>query len=92
MRRKTTAGFDDNVSSSQKLKYLRQQAHMNQVDFSDYLEIPLRTYRSWEQGTREPGGGIVNLIQRVLIAENIIPCPSPLDKVSPNIAVLKIRR
>ncbi len=75
-------GFDENSSTAQRIKFLRNQAGMNQVDFADYLGVALRKLRSWEQGTRNPSTGVEDLIQRVLIAENMIPCPSPTEKYS----------
>ena len=53
---------------------------MTQREFAQYLGISLRALQGWEQENRKPAQGVADLIQRVLIAENIIPCPGPLEK------------
>ncbi len=76
-------GFDKNVPFSQRIKYLRQQAGMTQQEFADYLGFKIRMLQGWEQGKRQPPQGIEELVQRVLIAENVIPAPGPLEKITP---------
>ncbi len=64
---------------SHTIKTLRKLARMNQQEFADYLGMNVRTIRSWEQGTRNPSKGVVQLIQRALFAEKVIVPPDYSD-------------
>ena len=39
---------------SEKIKKLREEKHLTQVATANLLEVPQRTYESWEMGTRTP--------------------------------------
>ncbi len=45
-----------------QIKQLREINEMTQKEFSEYLGIPLRTLRNWEQGIREPNEWTLDLI------------------------------
>ena len=47
----------------------RSLLNMSQREFAIYLQIPLRTIQSWEQGFRNPPDYVVLLIQRILLLE-----------------------
>ena len=47
----------------------RSLLNMSQREFAIYLQIPLRTIQSWEQGFRNPPVHVVSLIQRILLLE-----------------------
>lgn len=53
------------------IKKLRTMTGMSQNDFSKYTGIPVRTIQSWEQGWRQPPDYVLNLIERIIIAENV---------------------
>ncbi|AYE38434.1 XRE family transcriptional regulator [Companilactobacillus zhachilii] len=36
------------------LKSIREDKNMTQSEFAEYLNIPVTTYASWEQGNRNP--------------------------------------
>lgn len=42
-----------NVRQIETLKSLRKTASMNQREFAEYFEIPLRTLEDWESGRRK---------------------------------------
>jgi DNA-binding transcriptional regulator YiaG len=46
-----------------EIRTLRVQAGMTQREFSEYLNIPLRTIQEWEQGRRIPPEYVVELIR-----------------------------
>ena len=67
------------ATPSYSIKLLRKQTGMNQEEFAKYLGLKVRTLRSWEQGTRNPSKGVVQLIQRALFAEKVIVPPDYSD-------------
>ena len=69
-----------NLPITKQVQGLREEANMTQTEFAEYLGLSVRAVQSWEQGKRKPMTGMLDLIQRVLIAENIISCPSPFEK------------
>ena len=44
------------------LREMRDSTHMTQKEFAEKFEIPLATYRKWEQGEATPAPYIVKLI------------------------------
>ena len=57
------------------IKNLRSLANMTQVQFSDYLDIPLTTIQNWESNSgnkRECKPYIINLIKEKLINDGVI--------------------
>jgi transcriptional regulator with XRE-family HTH domain len=45
-----------------RLKELRQEMGLTQLQIAEVLKIPATTYANWEQGRREPGiDGIIML-------------------------------
>lgn len=56
-------------ASENPIKAFRERIGLSQPEFADFLEIPLGTIRSWEQGRRTPPDFTINLIKRVLNAE-----------------------
>lgn len=43
---------DDRMST--KIRRIRHNTQMTQEEFSNLLNIPLKTLRNWEQGIRKP--------------------------------------
>lgn len=43
-------GIDGECSDAEKLKTIRLSTGMNKREFSEWLEIPYRTYQDWELG------------------------------------------
>ena len=54
-----------------EIRTLRVQAGMTQREFSEYLNIPLRTIQEWEQGRRTPPDYVVELIRYKVEKERI---------------------
>lgn len=54
------------------VKEMRSRAKMSQKQFSQYLNIPVRTIQDWEQGLRMPPQYIVELIEYKLKTEKKI--------------------
>ena len=44
------------------MKKLRQEAGMNRREFSEYMDIPLRTLEEWEAGRRKMPDYLLRLI------------------------------
>lgn len=55
-----------------KIKELRKAVNMTQRQFSDYLNIPIRTIQDWEQSKRTPPIYIVDLIEFKLKNEKLL--------------------
>ncbi len=51
---------------------MRKQTGLTQRRFSEFLGIPLSTYRNWEQGLRTPPDHEKNLIERFLCDKYLI--------------------
>lgn len=54
-----------------EIRTLRVQAGMTQREFSEYLNIPLRTIQEWEQGRRTPPVYVVELIKYKIEKERL---------------------
>jgi DNA-binding transcriptional regulator YiaG len=54
-----------------EIRTLRVQAGMTQREFSEYLNIPLRTIQEWEQGRRTPPVYVVELIKYKIEKEKL---------------------
>lgn len=52
--------------NTDNLKQLRVRCGFSQPDFASILNIPLNTYRSYEQGKREPNNDLLILISEKL--------------------------
>lgn len=55
-----------------KIKNLRKEAKMTQLQFCEYFEIPRRTLENWEMGIRTAPIYLLNLIEYKLKKENLI--------------------
>ena len=53
------------------VKKWRILLNMTQKEFAGYFNIPLQTVQHWEQGFRHPPKYVVDLIERVMIAEHL---------------------
>lgn len=42
---------------------IRKRLGMTQLEFSDFLDVPLDTIRNWEQGRRSPTGAAKTLLK-----------------------------
>lgn len=51
------------MSSSVKLKEIREATGLSQKYFAESLKIPVRTYEQWETGKRTPPEYVVDLIE-----------------------------
>ena len=61
------------LKNEPSVRELRLATHMTQVEFANYLNINVKTLRSWEQNARTPMNGLTSLIYRLLVAEKQIP-------------------
>lgn len=52
------------------LKELRLKLKMSQVEFAEYLHIPVANIRHWEQGFRTPPDYVVDLVNRIVQLEH----------------------
>lgn len=59
------------VEESEKMKALRSRTGMTQKDFSDYFNIPYKTYQKWELGSREYPAYIYELMEYKALKEGI---------------------
>lgn len=48
------------------VKDLRLKYKMSQSEFAKYLNIPVRTIQSWEQGARKPSIYLLDLMNKYL--------------------------
>ena len=55
-----------NVHFSDSLKAIRKQKKLSQAEFSEFLDIPINTYKSYELQRREPSFSAVTHICRKL--------------------------
>ena len=59
------------VSASENpIKTLRGRMGLSRSGFAKYLQIPIGTLQGWEQGRRKPPEYIINIIERLIKAEN----------------------
>lgn len=52
-----------NKLGENRIKELRELAGMNQIEFSLYLGIPVRTIQNWENGYRKANDYLILLIE-----------------------------
>lgn len=67
-----------------KLKEIRRDAGMNRREFSEYVDIPLRTIEEWEAGRRKMPDYVLRLLEYQIkmekfLNENGIEPPNELD-------------
>lgn len=55
------------------IKDLRLSTGMTQQEFSDYFNIPKRTFEKWEQGIRTPPEYVAELIKYKIEKEGLTP-------------------
>ena len=55
-----------------RIKELREYLEMNQLEFSLYLGIPVRTLQNWENGYRQPTDYVVQLIETKIKYDNLV--------------------
>ena len=57
---------DDAEASKDAARYaqrIRKRLGMTQLEFSNFLDVPLDTIRNWEQGRRSPTGAAKTLLK-----------------------------
>ena len=54
------------------MKKLRQEAGMNRREFSEYMDIPLRTLEEWEAGRRKMPDYLLRLIAYQIRMERLL--------------------
>lgn len=52
------------------IKELREGLDISRAEFSRRYNIPIRTVEDWEAGKRSPAPWVVELLERVIKAEN----------------------
>lgn len=57
-------------ASENPIKTLRGRMGLSRSGFAKYLQIPIGTIQGWEQGRRKPPEYIINIIERLIKAEN----------------------
>lgn len=62
------------------IKGIRNRTNLSAQKFGDKYGIPLRTIQDWERGERKPPEYVVDLLNRVVEAENIIPMVYVFEK------------
>lgn len=62
------------------IKEIRSRTNLSAQKFGDKYGIPLRTIQDWERGERKPPEYVVDLLDRVVEAENIIPMVYVFEK------------
>lgn len=61
--RTTTLAAPAPKFSARRVAAIRKKTGMSQAVFASYLNVPVRTLQSWEQGAREPKAGEARLLQ-----------------------------
>lgn len=54
------------------MKKLREEVGLNRREFSDYMEIPLRTLEEWESGRRKMPNYVLRLIAYQVRTEKLL--------------------
>ena len=64
------------------IKELRASIGMTQKEFSEYFDIPDKTIKNWEQGTRKTPGYLIKLIEYKIKKEELVmkKCKEVLNK------------
>lgn len=62
------------------IREIRNKTNLSAQKFGDKYGIPLRTIQDWERGERKPPEYVVELLNRVVEAENIIPMVYVFEK------------
>jgi len=57
------------ISTTEKIKRIRNLTAMTQAKFSDVYKIPKRTLEDWERGINKPPEYVVNLLEKLIIHE-----------------------
>ena len=52
------------------IKELRTSLSMSQQQFGDFLKVPVKTVRNWEQGVSAPPAYVLRLIELECMAEH----------------------
>jgi putative transcriptional regulator len=55
-----------------KLRKLRVTTELSQRNFAERFNIPCRTIENWEEGITEPPDYVLELLTKVVVANNII--------------------
>lgn len=55
-----------------KLRKLRVTTELSQKKFAERFNIPCRTIENWEEGITEPPDYVLELLRKVVVANNII--------------------
>lgn len=62
------------------IKEIRNKTNLSAQKFGDKYGIPLRTIQDWERGERKPPEYVVDLLNRVVEMESIIPMVYVFEK------------
>lgn len=62
------------------IKEIRSRTNLSAQKFGDKYGIPLRTIQDWERGERKPPEYVVDLLDRVVEMESIIPMVYVFEK------------
>lgn len=62
------------------IKEIRTKTNLSAQKFGDKYGIPLRTIQDWERGERKPPEYVVDLLNRVVEMESIIPMVYVFEK------------
>lgn len=54
------------------VRKMREESKMTRQEFSEYLGIPRKTIRNWEQGATKPVNYLLTLMEKVLRYEGKI--------------------
>lgn len=59
-------------AKAMKVRELRVTTELSQRKFAEKFNIPYRTIENWEEGKTEPPDYVLRLLQKVVVANNII--------------------
>ena len=60
------------VTQIERLKNIRQELGMNRTQFSNYVDIPLRTLEEWEAGRRQMPDYVLRLLDYYTKMERLL--------------------
>ena len=60
------------MAENNRIKRLRKETGMKQVEFAEYFAIPVRTIQEWEHDRRTPPEYLIRLLEYRLRIEGLI--------------------
>lgn len=60
------------MTMQEKIRKLRRTTGLSQRKFAKKYNIPCRTIENWEEGKNEPPEYVLELLAKVVVADNII--------------------